>query len=117
VEARQLAADRFPPRPHLAGVRAVLAIASAGAPREPTPALRRRALRARDDAGDLLGESLPDGVDEPHGPVPDRELRQPIAVRGDQFQSATDQFFRNSPGQLFPRQAEQIFPFSRLMLG
>jgi hypothetical protein len=30
---------------------------------------------------------------------------------------ATGQLFRNSPRQVFLRQAEHLFPFSRLMLG
>ena len=36
-----------------------------------------------------------------------------IAVRGDQFEPATGQFFRDFPRQVLPRQAEQLFPFSR----
>ena len=40
-----------------------------------------------------LTEALPDGVDEPRGPVPDRELRQLSVGRGDQFEPATGQFF------------------------
>jgi len=48
-------------------VAAVVAICASGAPEEPSAALRRGAAGAGDHAGDLFGEALPDGVDEPPG--------------------------------------------------
>ena len=68
-----------PPHPHAASGRAVLAVASAGAAEEPPTTVRRRAPRALDDAGDLAGELLPDGVDQQHGAVAEDDLA--VAVR------------------------------------
>jgi hypothetical protein len=45
-----------------------------GAAEEPASALRRGAAGTGDHAGDLFGEALPDGIDEPPGLVPDDEL-------------------------------------------
>ncbi len=44
------------------------------------------------------------------------ELRLTV-LQGDQFERAAGQFFRDAPGEVIPSQAEQLFPFSRLMLG
>ena len=48
----------------LAGVGAVDAIAPGGALEQPPAALRRRTPNALNPAGDLLGEALPDGIDQ-----------------------------------------------------
>ncbi len=53
---------------------AELAILAPAAAEEPSAALRRGAVGAGDHAGDLLGEALPDGVDEPPGLVAHDEL-------------------------------------------
>jgi hypothetical protein len=90
------------PRPNLAGMATELPIASPAVSGKPSAATRSRTAGAGNQAGDFLGESLPDGVDEPRGPVANRELRRPSVGRGDQFESAAGQFFRNSPGQVFP---------------
>jgi len=37
--------------------------------------------------------------------------------RGDQFEPAAGDLHRYAPGQVFPRQAEQLFPYNRLVLG
>ena len=52
---------------------------------EPAPAVRRRALRAVDDAGGLAGELLPDGVDQEHGAVAVENLAAGIANRERRF--------------------------------
>jgi len=56
-------------------MRAELAIATAAILREPSAAAGRRASSSSHETGNLPGELLPDGVDEPHGPVADYELR------------------------------------------
>ena len=93
---------------------AELAIAPAAVPREPSTAAGSRTPGAGDQTGNLLGESVPDGVDEPQGPVVDNELG-PFVGRGDRFQPAAGHLFRYPSGQVSPRQAEQFSPFSRLM--
>jgi hypothetical protein len=97
-------------------VGAELAITTSDAPGKPTATTRCRTAGTDNQAGDLFGESLPDGDDEPHGPVADYEVRLPV-LGGDQFKPAAGQFFCYSPGQVFPRQPDQVFPFSRLVLG
>ena len=96
------------PGPHLAGVGAKLVIASPGTRGEPSVALGGRTAGDADETGNLLGESLPNGVGEPRGPAADGELRQPFVGRGDQLEPAAGQFFGYPPGQMFPRQAEQL---------
>jgi hypothetical protein len=98
-------------------VGAELAIATSDAPGKPTAATRSRTAGGAHHAGDLPGELRPDGGNEPYVPVADRELRRRFVERCDQFQSAAGNPFRYLPGQVFPRQVEQVFPFSRLMLG
>ena len=99
----------MPPGAHLAGVGAELTIATSDAPGEPSAAAWSRTAGSNHHAGDFSGELLPDGVDEPQGPVTDYELRWPFVGRGDQFQSAAGQFFRDSPGQVVLRQARVGF--------
>jgi hypothetical protein len=94
-----------------------LAITSADASGKPSAAVGSRTPSGGHHAGDFPGELLPDGVDESCRPVSDHELRWPFVGRGDQFQSAAGNPFRYLPGQVFPSQVEQVFPFSRLMLG
>jgi hypothetical protein len=69
----------------------MLAVAPAAVPPEPATALRRRAAGAGDDAGDLFCETLPNAVEEPHGPVTEHELAFAVG-RGDQF--------RHVPGEV-----------------
>jgi hypothetical protein len=49
----------------LADVRAVDAIAPGVVFEEPPAALRRRAAHTLNPSGDLFGEALPDGIDQP----------------------------------------------------
>jgi hypothetical protein len=55
------------PPSHLAAMGA--AIATSDAAGKPTAATRSRTAGGGDHAGDLSGELLPAGVDQPHGPV------------------------------------------------
>mgnify|MGYP005821166619 CR=1 FL=1 len=71
VTQREAESVSLAPRPHLARVRTELAVAATSAAQEPGSAVCGRALRARDPAGDLFGEALPEGVDQPQGPGPD----------------------------------------------
>jgi hypothetical protein len=64
------------PGAHLAGVGAELAITSADAPGKPAATTRSRTLGSSHHAADLSGELLPDGIEEPYGPVADGELRR-----------------------------------------
>jgi hypothetical protein len=68
-----------PPYAHAAGGGAVLAVAAAAAAEEPPSAVRGRAPGALDDAGDLAGELLPDGVDQERGAVAEDDPA--VAVR------------------------------------
>ena len=102
------------PDAHLAAMGAELAVTAADATGEPSAAPGSRAAGAGDEAGDLLGEALPDGVDESRGAV--MEAERPVAVRGDQFEPSAGHFFGDLAGQAFPRQADQLFSFSRRMV-
>ena len=75
---------------------AELAITSANAPGEPTAAPGSRTTSAGDQTGYLLGEALPDGVDESRGAV--MEAEPLIIVRGDESRPAADHFFGDLPG-------------------
>lgn len=76
------------------------AITAADALEEPTGAVRRRALRTVDDAGDFAGELLPDGVDQEHGAVAEDDLA--AAVRpGDQEEWRAGQAFSDAAGDQF----------------
>src|SRR6266508_3419247 len=66
--SRPIAAGTAPPASGLAGVRAEAPIVPAAVPQEPPAALRGRATGAGESSGDLLGEGLPNGVDEPQRP-------------------------------------------------
>ena len=74
-------------------------VAAGSAPWKPPAALRSRALRALDRAGNFFCEPLPGGIDEPHGPVPDDELI-PFAIgRDHHFESGAGPLFREFPRQ------------------
>lgn len=75
-------ADSFltmPPGAHPAGVGAILAVAAGLAAKEPPTAVRCRAHGEPDDAGDLSGELLPDGVDQEQGAVAGDDLAARLA--------------------------------------
>jgi len=76
------------------------------APRKPSAAFRSRALGAGNHVGNFFCEPLPDGIDEPHGPVPDDELILVAVGRDRQFESGAGHFFRCSPGEMLPRRPE-----------
>jgi hypothetical protein len=64
------------PGAHLAGVGAERAITSADAPGKPAATTRSLTLGSSHHAADLSGELLPDGIEEPYGPVADGERRR-----------------------------------------
>jgi hypothetical protein len=104
------------PGSHSAGMGTELAIAPPGAPGEPPAATRSWAAGASDQAGDLFGEELPDGIHEPHGPVADGELIGFFVGQGQQFEPAASHLFRDLAGKTLPRHDQEIFSFSRRML-
>jgi hypothetical protein len=68
--------------------------------------------RAGGDARRSLRRSVPDGINQARGAVAQGEL----IGRGDQLQLVASDFLIHAPRQVFSREADQIFPFSRLVL-
>jgi len=80
----------------LADVGAVYAIAAGSALEQPPAALRRRAPNAPNPSGDLFGEALPDGIDQPERAVCEQEPSFPRTSR--QVKSSENAQFHGAIG-------------------